>query len=96
MSNTPEPETYTLPAAAPPNNEGSTPAAWMMFWGVCVGLLIGVVGFSIQNLVLLVAGAVIIVVGLLASFGMRKAGMGQPLEPKRERDWYDDRARAGA
>ena len=90
MAYEPASETYTLPPSATPANEGDTPAAWAMFWGVCVGMAVAGVGFTIGNWVMLAVGVVVVVGGLLVSLGMRRAGKGQPLQPSAPRDWYSD------
>lgn len=90
MAHEPASETYTLPPGIAPVNEGHTPAAWAMFWAVTIGLTVAAVGFTIGSWVLTGVGLVVLVVGLLVSLSMRRAGKGQPLDTTPRRTWYDD------
>lgn len=83
-------ETYSMPPGAPPQNHGRTTAAWVMFWGIVVGLVIAVLGFVLPNTPILIAGIVVIAAALVASMVLRKSGRGQPLERRHERAWYED------
>ncbi len=55
---------------------GNSPAAWTCVIVMLVGALIASIAFVIASTPIFVAGAVIMVIGLLAGFVMRKAGYG--------------------
>ncbi|WP_127129216.1 HGxxPAAW family protein [Georgenia sp. SYP-B2076] len=91
MPQSPEPQTYSLPSAAPYTNHGKTKAAWTLMWGICLGVLVVGLGLILQNNAVEIAGVVIVVVALVASQIMRGMGLGQPAAasaPSKEPDWY--------
>lgn len=91
MVQTPEPETYSLPPAAPFANHGRTRAGWVLMWGVCIGFLVAGVGLAASMPVVAIIGAVIAVLAVVVSQVMRAMGMGQPdAHPAdaQEQDWY--------
>ena len=59
-----------------PTGHGNSPAAWTTVFVMLVGALIASIAFVIANTPIFVAGAVIMVLGLLAGWAMRKAGYG--------------------
>ncbi|ROR71671.1 HGxxPAAW family protein [Bogoriella caseilytica] len=97
MPQLPQPQSYTLPPASPAHNHGRTVAAWVLVWAVTLGFLLSGVGLALIGVVepgiawgLLIAGAAVIVLGLVLSVGMRMAGYGQPkVADMEKRDWYD-------
>lgn len=76
----------TKPAAAPKAHHGidhsidlghgNSPAAWTCVIVMLVGALIASIAFVIANTPIFVAGAAVMVLGLLAGYIMRKAGYG--------------------
>jgi hypothetical protein len=68
-----------LPPRSPAENEGHTLAAWFAMIGVMVGAIIFGVGMIFVNAPVMIAGGVVIVVGLVGGAILRKAGRGQPL-----------------
>lgn len=91
MAQLPEPETYTLPPAAPFANHGRTRAGWTLMLGACLAFLLAGIGLAASIPVLTTVGIVVAVVSLAVSQIMRAMGMGQPdarpADPE-ERDWY--------
>lgn len=69
-------KTYTVPPP-PPHNEGNTVAAWTMTVGVILGAIVLAFGLVLGNSVLVIAGAAVIGLTLVASFALRAAGYGQ-------------------
>ena len=59
-----------------PTGHGNSPAAWTTVIIMLVGALIASIAFVIANTPIFVAGAVIMLVGLVVGFAMRKAGYG--------------------
>ena len=55
---------------------GNSPAAWTCVIVMLIGALIASVAFVIASTPIFVAGAAVMVLGLLAGFIMRKAGYG--------------------
>lgn len=55
---------------------GNSPAAWTCVIVMLVGALIASIAFVIANTPIFIAGAVVMVIGLLAGWIMRKAGYG--------------------
>jgi len=55
---------------------GNSPAAWTCVIVMLIGALIASIAFVIANTPIFVAGAAIMVIGLLAGWAMRKAGYG--------------------
>ncbi|GAA1636459.1 HGxxPAAW family protein [Georgenia ruanii] len=91
MPQTPEPETYTLPPAAPFANHGRTKAAWVLMWCVCLGFLVTGLGLMLSNQVVVIVGVVLTVGGAVLSLVMRGMGLGQPATAgvhTDQRDWY--------
>ena len=84
--------TYELPAGSPFGNHGKTPASWALVWGVCLGLVVVGLGLMMWEMWVVGAGAVVVVISLLASLVMRGMGMGQPTDSGGRRsgsdDWY--------
>ncbi|MCA4132670.1 HGxxPAAW family protein [Arthrobacter sp. M4] len=69
------------PATAPETHgtdlgHGNSPAAWTCVIVMLVGALISSIAFVIANTPIFVAGAVVIVAGLIVGWAMRKAGFG--------------------
>ena len=71
-------ETAYLPPVAPPRNHGHTVAAWVAMSAVMLGATVVAAGFVVPAMWLVWTGAVVIVVGLLLGWVLRKAGLGQP------------------
>lgn len=71
------PEADYLPVSAPPANHGRTGAGWTLFVGGAVGAIIAGIGFILLLLPLIIAGAAVAVVGIIASAILRAAGFGQ-------------------
>jgi hypothetical protein len=92
MVQTPEPHTYELPAAAPYSNHGRTKAAWVLMWGVCLGVLVAGVGLILADNMVALVGAAVVVVAIVLSVVMRGMGLGQPAaratEEPANKDWY--------
>lgn len=55
---------------------GNSPAAWTCVIIMLVGALIAAIAFVIASTPIFIAGAVVMVIGLLAGWVMRKAGYG--------------------
>lgn len=55
---------------------GSTPAAWACVAILTVGVIIAVVGFTIEVMVMLWVGLALCGIGLVVGFVMKKMGMG--------------------
>ncbi|MDO5495217.1 MAG: HGxxPAAW family protein [bacterium] len=83
-------ETYIAPRAAAPVNHGRTVASWTLVWIVVAGVVIAGIGFAIPHMPVLIAGLVILLAGIVAGLVMRGLGMGQPIEKRTRRDWYQD------
>lgn len=59
-----------------PTGHGNSPAAWTCVIIMLIGALIASIAFVIDNTPIFVAGAVVMLAGLLAGWIMRKAGYG--------------------
>jgi uncharacterized membrane protein len=59
-----------------PTGHGNSPAAWTCVIIMLIGALIASIAFVIANTPIFVAGAVVMLAGLLAGWIMRKAGYG--------------------
>lgn len=83
-------EGYTLPAAAPPHNEGQTVAGWTMMAIVSLGVLVSCVGLIIENYeIAWYAGPAVVVLGLVVGLVLRLLGQGQKRKKREpEADWY--------
>lgn len=68
--------TYDVPPV-PPQNHGSTAAAWTMMLGVVLGSLAVAIGMMIGQSAVLWAGIAVIVLALIISPVMSLAGLGQ-------------------
>ena len=55
---------------------GNSPAAWTCVIVMLVGALIAAIAFVIANTPIFIAGAAVMVLGLILGFVMRKAGYG--------------------
>ncbi|GAA4422303.1 hypothetical protein GCM10023169_16490 [Georgenia halophila] len=90
MAQIPQPQTYTLPPAAPNHNHGRTKAAWVLAIGASIGVLVVGLGLIFSSMPVTVAGVVVTVVALVVSAVMRGMGLGQPdsREDGEPRDWY--------
>lgn len=55
---------------------GNSPAAWTCVIVMLVGALIASIAFVIANTPIFIAGAVVMVIGLITGWIMRKAGYG--------------------
>ncbi|MFC7406784.1 HGxxPAAW family protein [Georgenia alba] len=90
MAQIPQPETYTLPPTAPFDNHGRTKAAWVLVFGVSLGVLVGGLGMILARQELMIAGAAVTVLSLVVSAVMRAVGLGQADARKARQtgDWY--------
>ncbi|MFD1506854.1 hypothetical protein FE374_07465 [Georgenia yuyongxinii] len=91
MPQTPEPQSYTLPPAAPFTNHGRTKAAWVLMWGVCLGFLVTALGLMLSEMVVIIIGVILAVGSVVVSMVMRGMGLGQPAPVtvgQDGRDWY--------
>ena len=59
-----------------PTGHGNSPAAWTTVFVMLFGALIMSIAFVIANTPVFIAGAAVMVIGLLIGFAMRKAGYG--------------------
>ncbi|MEC5181311.1 HGxxPAAW family protein [Arthrobacter sp. CG_A4] len=59
-----------------PTGHGNSPAAWTTVLIMLLGALIMSIAFVIANTPIFIAGGVVMVIGLLVGFGMRKVGFG--------------------
>jgi len=59
-----------------PTGHGNSPAAWTTVIIMLVGALIAAIAFVIANTPIFIAGAAVMLVGLVVGFAMRKAGYG--------------------
>ncbi|WP_211878597.1 HGxxPAAW family protein [Pseudarthrobacter albicanus] len=59
-----------------PTGHGNSPAAWTCVIIMLIGALIASIAFVIANTPIFIAGAVVMLAGLLAGWVMRKAGYG--------------------
>lgn len=72
-----------LPPSEPPptaahSNHGGTPAAWTLMAVTAVGAVIAGVGVAMQSSPVILAGAIVVAVGIVAGIALRLAGKGQP------------------
>ncbi|QDW29573.1 hypothetical protein FFF93_007160 [Arthrobacter sp. KBS0702] len=59
-----------------PTGHGNSPAAWTTVIIMLVGALIAAIAFVIANTPIFIAGAAVMLIGLVVGFAMRKAGYG--------------------
>ncbi|MET3811065.1 HGxxPAAW family protein [Arthrobacter sp. UYEF3] len=59
-----------------PTGHGNSPAAWTTVAVMLIGALIAAIAFVIANTPIFIAGVVIMLLGLVVGFAMRKAGYG--------------------
>jgi hypothetical protein len=59
-----------------PTGHGNSPAAWTTVFVMLVGALIMSIAFVIANTPIFIAGGVVMLLGLVIGFVMRKAGYG--------------------
>ncbi|WP_160666302.1 HGxxPAAW family protein [Pseudarthrobacter sp. ATCC 49987] len=59
-----------------PTGHGNSPAAWTTVLVMLVGALIMSIAFVIANTTIFIAGGVVMAIGLIIGFAMRKAGYG--------------------
>ena len=59
-----------------PTGHGNSPAAWTTVAIMLIGALIAAIAFVIANTPIFIAGAVVMLLGLVVGFAMRKAGYG--------------------
>lgn len=59
-----------------PTGHGNSPAAWTTVLVMLVGALILSIAFVIANTTIFIAGGVVMAIGLIIGFAMRKAGYG--------------------
>ena len=59
-----------------PTGHGNSPAAWTTVFVMLVGALIMSIAFVIANTPIFIAGAAVMLIGLVIGFVMRKAGYG--------------------
>jgi uncharacterized membrane protein len=59
-----------------PTGHGNSPAAWTCVIIMLIGALIASIAFVIDSTPIFIAGAVVMLAGLLAGWIMRKAGYG--------------------
>lgn len=62
---------------------GNTLAAWVTVGIMSVGVIVGVVGFTVGSTVLLIVGIVLVVVGLIAGAVLRAMGHGHGSEQRK-------------
>lgn len=62
---------------------GNTLAAWVTIGIMSVGVIVGVVGFTVGSTVLLIVGIVLVVVGLIAGAVLRSMGHGHGSEQRK-------------
>lgn len=70
-------EKIVIEPVAPYSNHGNTVAAWALCGLLTIGFIIGAVGFDMANQVILIAGVVVMIIGLIAGLVLKKAGYGQ-------------------
>ncbi|HLS25967.1 MAG TPA: HGxxPAAW family protein [Beutenbergiaceae bacterium] len=66
------------PPAAPHANHGGTPAAWALIFIAGVGVVVGAVGVAMRSSAVILAGAIIVALGIVASIVLKAMGKGQP------------------
>lgn len=71
------PEGVVLPDNAPPHNHGHTAAAWFLVVVCAVGSVLAGLGMPLNSTPLIIAGAVVAVVGVIGSVVLSVAGKGQ-------------------
>jgi len=84
-------EHYRLPATTPFENHGRTPAGWTFAIGFSLGVLIAGLGLIFSD-VMMWAGAAVIVISTIASFGLHLTGRGQPTsltQTAKGGSWYE-------
>ncbi|MGJ9401881.1 HGxxPAAW family protein [Arthrobacter sp. KK5.5] len=64
------------PMHAEPIGHGNSVAAWTAVGIMLIGALLGCVGFAITNVPLLAVGSVVVILGLVAGWFMKKIGYG--------------------
>lgn len=64
------------PMHAEPIGHGNSVAAWTFVGISLVGFLVGTIGFTVANTPLVLAGVVVVLLGLLAGWVMKKLGYG--------------------
>jgi hypothetical protein len=64
------------PMHAEPIGHGNSVAAWTAVGIMLVGTLIGCIGFALSNVVAVAAGAVVVLLGLVGGWFMKKIGYG--------------------
>ncbi|EYT49699.1 MULTISPECIES: HGxxPAAW family protein [Kocuria] len=62
---------------------GNTLAAWVTVGIMSVGVIVGVVGFTVGSTALLIAGIVLVVVGLVAGAVLSRMGHGSGSEQRK-------------
>lgn len=67
------------PSQAPQMNHGRTVAGWALFWAASLGMLVVAIGAILFNTAVIIAGVVIVIVGLVLSGVLRMMGHGQPV-----------------
>lgn len=79
-------ENVEEPVALPPTpahkNEGKTVAGWTLMYVVGLGATLIAIGMPTSTPALMVAGVVVVAVGLVASAVLRALGHGQPRRPR--------------
>lgn len=58
-------------------NHGNTVAAWALTFIVIIGAIVAAIGFDSFHWPIMIAGAVIMVVGVIVGIALRAAGYGQ-------------------
>ncbi|WP_051197188.1 HGxxPAAW family protein [Jonesia quinghaiensis] len=71
------PHGMELPSTVPPKNHGHTPAAWFLTIVVALGSLIVGLGMPLNSMVMIGAGVVVVIVGLVGGVVLSLAGKGQ-------------------
>lgn len=75
------------PPAAPHANHGGTPAAWTLMFVGGLGVVVAAVGIALRSSAVILAGAIIVALGIVASIVLKAMGKGQPdLPVPKERD----------
>lgn len=78
------PKTYAVPPP-PPHNEGKTVAAWTLNLGVVLGAVLVAFGMVQGTSILMIAGAGVMALAIVAGVGLSFAGLGQKSTKAEER-----------
>lgn len=78
------PDGMELPSNTPPKNHGHTPAAWFLTILGILGALIAGVSLTMNSMVGIVIGVIVMVVGVVGGVVLALAGKGQPHSARRQ------------